>query len=457
MTSSNSTTPDITIVGAGLAGSLLAVELARLGQAVRVFERYPDPRRHQVPAGRSINLALAERGRAALERAGLLQQVEKFALPMAGRMLHDRFGETRLQPYGQRADEVIWSVHRGHLNLALLDAAERAGVTLHFDRQLDSVDFRTRRLDFRDSDGQLHQAGFQLAIGADGAGSALRRAMDKILPLGQREEPLGHGYLELTIPPDHDGRFQMEPEALHIWPRGGYMMIALPNPDASFTCTLFLATGAAEDGQPSFDQLSNRAEMRHFLEAEFADAVARMPNLDRELAENPIGYLATLYVDHWHLGDRAVLLGDAAHAIVPFHGQGMNAAFEDVIALADRLTRLGPDESVLADFVAERKPNADAIAAMALDNYLEMRDRVRDPHFQLVKELEWALEKRLPGRFIPRYQMVMFHPEIPYVEAWRRGERQRILLEALTAGHDHFSAIDMDQAEAQAIAELDWI
>lgn len=446
----------ITIIGAGLAGSLLAVELARLGQSVSVFERYPDPRRQQAPAGRSINLALAERGRAALARAGLLKQVEEFALPMAGRMLHDRSGETRLQPYGQQDDEVIWSVHRGNLNLALINAAEQAGVTLHFDRQLDSVDFQNRRLAFHDRNSQPHQADFRLAVGADGAGSALRQAMDRVHPVGQREQPLGHGYLELTIPPGEDGQFQLEPEALHIWPRGGYMMIALPNPDASFTCTLFLATAGTDD-QPGFDQLSDTPAMRRFLEANFADAVSLMPDLEQELANHPVGYLATLYVDHWHLGDRAVLIGDAAHAIVPFHGQGMNAAFEDVIALADRLVTGGIGESVLADFVTDRKPNADAIAAMALDNYLEMRDRVRDPHFHLIKELEWALEKRLPGRFIPRYQMVMFHPEIPYAEAWRRGERQRELLESLTDGRDSIGEIDLDMAEARVVGELDWI
>ncbi len=454
----------ITIVGAGLAGSLLAVELARLGQSVTVYERYPDPRRQQAPAGRSINLALAERGRSALARAGLLEQIEEFALPMAGRMLHDPSGDTRLQPYGQQDDEVIWSVHRGNLNLALINAAERAGVSLHFDRQLDSVDFQNRRLAFRDSNDQPHQADFRLAIGADGAGSALRQAMDRIHPVGQREEPLGHGYLELTIPPGEDGQFQLESDALHIWPRGGYMMIALPNPDASFTCTLFLAT-AGDNDQPGFDQLSDPADMRRFLKANFADAVSLMPNLDQELAEHPVGYLATLYVDRWHLDDRAVLIGDAAHAIVPFHGQGMNAAFEDVIALADCLTDCmtdslvtkSADEKVLADFVAERKPNADAIAAMALDNYLEMRDRVRDPRFHLIKELEWALENRLPGRFIPRYQMVMFHPEISYAEAWRRGERQRELLESLTDGRDSISEVDLDRAEARVVRELDWI
>ncbi|TVQ35677.1 MAG: FAD-dependent monooxygenase [Wenzhouxiangella sp.] len=438
------------IVGAGLAGSLLAVLLARRGYHVDLFERYPDPRRNTIPAGRSINLALAERGRAALHHADLLERVERFALPMAGRMLHDEAGKTRLQRYGQRADEVIWSVHRGHLNQTLLDAAEAQGVVIHFDRRLSTADFDSRRLEFEDSEAGRHRHDFELVIGCDGAGSALRQAMQSETELGVREQALGHGYLELGIPADRDGNFRMDPEALHIWPRGGFMMIALPNPDASFTCTLFLEN----DGSPGFRQLQDPADMRAFLEREFPDALALMPDLDRELAEHPVGFLGTLYVDQWVLDDKAVLMGDAAHAIVPFHGQGMNAAFEDTVAL-DRLLAEHDDRALaLQAFQAERKPNADAIAAMALDNYLEMRDRVRDPRFHLQKALEWELEKALPGRFIPRYAMVMFHPEIPYAEAHQRGEHQARLLEQLTANHESLETIDLEAASAKA---RDWL
>jgi kynurenine 3-monooxygenase len=443
-------TKTVTIVGAGLAGSLLAALLARRGKAVELFERFPDPRRNSVPAGRSINLALAERGRSALAAAGLLERVEQFALPMAGRMLHDEQGNTRLQRYGRHDDEVIWSVHRGHLNIALLDAAEEAGVHNQFERKLHSVNFEERQLCFTDPTGQQHSHDFELVIGADGAGSALRQAMNEVTRLGVREEPLGHGYLELTIAPSDDGDFRMAPDALHIWPRGRFMMIALPNPDKSFTCTLFLDT----DGSPGFKQLKSPRDRRAFLEQHFADAVAMMPELDRELAENPVGYLATLYVDRWHLNDRALLLGDAAHAIVPFHGQGMNAAFEDTVALAELLDQHAETGMALSAFVAERKPNADAIAAMALDNYLEMRDRVRDPRFHLKKELEWALEQRLPGQFIPRYSMVMFHPEISYAEAFRRGRIQAELLDSLTSGHESLDSINLDEACRQAAGAL---
>ncbi len=436
----------IVLVGAGLAGSLLAVLMARNGQPVSLYERYPDPRKQTVPAGRSINLALAERGRMALARADLLDTVEAFALPMIGRMLHDDKGQTQLQKYGQRDDEVIWSVHRGHLNQALLDAAEAQGVEIHFGHRLDGADFEQQRLHFIDQDDQACPVDFDLVIGSDGAGSALRKAMDAVSPLGVREEPLGHGYLELTIPPGPVGNFQMDPEALHIWPRGGYMMIALPNPDRSFTCTLFLQN----EGEPGFDQLAAAKDMRAFLEQAFPDAVALMPDLDRELAEHPVGFLGTLYVDQWQLDRRAIILGDAAHAIVPFHGQGMNAAFEDTVALADRLANEPDRQQALADFQRERKPNADAIAAMALDNYLEMRDRVREPRFHLKKQLEWALEARLPGEFIPRYQMVMFHPEIPYAEAWARGERQAALLDRLTEHREQLDEIDLNDACEQA-------
>jgi kynurenine 3-monooxygenase len=440
----------ITIVGAGLAGTLLAVLLTRRGARVDLFERYPDPRAKRIPAGRSINLALAERGRSALDAAGLLERVEEFALPMAGRMLHDSNGGTLFQSYGQRADEVIWSVHRGQLNRTLLDAAEDSGVKIHFDRALAEVDFDERRLTFTDDDGAEHRHSFELAVGADGAGSALRRAMDRLEPLGVREEPLGHGYMELTIPPGPDGEFRMRADALHIWPRGGFMMIALPNPDGSFTCTLFLDN----DGDPGFQQLDSAAAKRAFVEAQFADAVALMPDMDDELASNPVGYLATLYVDRWTLDDRAVILGDAAHAIVPFHGQGMNAAFEDTVALVNHLESNRDRQRALEAFQAERKPNADAIAAMALDNYLEMRDRVRDPRFQLQKELEFALEKRMPDRFIPRYSMVMFHADIPYAQALERGNQQARLLEALSRDHRSIEAIDLDAAADRVRREL---
>ncbi|MEN1727513.1 MAG: FAD-dependent monooxygenase, partial [Pseudomonadota bacterium] len=314
------------------------------------------------------------------------------------------------------------------------------------------VDFNARNLDFIRENESRHSAPFRLLIGADGAGSAVRRAMASVTRLGITEAPLGHGYRELTIPPGADGDFQLSPEALHIWPRGGYMMIALPNPDCSFTCTLFLARESERPDQPSFAALADDQAMQDFLRREFPDAVDLISDLAQELANRPVGFLGTLYVDQWHLDDQAILIGDAAHAIVPFHGQGMNSALEDVRILVDHFDRFGPSSEALNRFFKARKPNADAIAAMALENYIEMRDQVRDPQFHLMKALAWALESRLGDDFIPRYQMVMFHAEIPYAEAQARGHRQRKLLREFVAGKTDLDQIDLDAACEQARA-----
>lgn len=430
----------ITIVGAGLAGSLLAVLLARRGFDVQLFERFPDQRRATIPAGRSINLALAERGRTALRRAGLLDSVDAFAIPMAGRMLHEPGETPHLQRYGQRDDEVIYSVHRAKLNQHLLNAAETAGAAIHFERCLQSVDFDAGTACFIDRQGTAHEHSFEVIIGADGAGSAVRAAMAEVADIGTREEPLDHGYKELTIPPG-PGADGMETHALHIWPRGGYMMIALPNPDGSFTCTLFLP----RKGEPSFEMLDAWPKRRAFMNESFPDAVPLIPELEREFQDNPVGYLGTLRCDRWHLDGRALILGDASHAVVPFHGQGMNAAFEDVAELDRLLEQPGGWSERFAEFQRRRKPNADAIATMALENYEEMRSAVRDPRFHLKKQLEWELERRLPGRFIPRYSMVMFHT-LPYVEAQTRGRAQAELLTRYTEGKTLLEDIDLEGA-----------
>lgn len=437
----------ITVVGAGLAGSLLAVLFARRGFEVDVFERNPDQRTTPTPAGRSINLALAERGRHALRQAGLIEKVDRFAIPMRGRMLHEPGRPPRLQRYGSRPGEVIWSVHRARLNRALLDAADQAGVALHFDRRLVDADFERRLARYASGNGTMHELDFDVMIGADGAGSAVRAAVMRVRDLGLREVGLDHGYKELGMPAA-DGEFALEPEALHIWPRGDFMMIALPNPDKSFTATLFLP----ETGDPSFAQLQSWPAQRAFMQREFPDAVALMPRLNEDFARNPVGFLGTVYLDRWHLEDRVLLVGDAAHAIVPFHGQGMNAAFEDCVILADMFT--GPDQDrVFEAFFQARKPDADAIAQMAMENYAEMRAAVRDPRFHLKKELEWALEERLPGRFIPRYSMVMFH-RIPYREAHERGAIQADILERFTSSASGMADIDLEEAVAVCRARL---
>ena len=434
----------ITIVGAGLAGALLATLLAQRGWTVDVYEKRSDPRVQGYGGGRSINLALAERGRHALRLAGGDDEVMAQAVMMRGRMVHFLDGRTDLQRYGKDDSEVIWSVHRGELNLILLDIAEDAGARLHFHRGLASADFDARIARFRDDrDGSLHEVGFESLIGADGAGSALRAAMLQAADLGERTEFLGHSYKELEIPPSPDGGFSIEPNALHIWPRGRYMCIALPNDEHTFTVTLFLPN----EGDPSFETIRTGSDARALFERDFADALPLIPNLERDFEQNPAGLLATLYLDNWHLDGRAVLLGDAAHAMVPFHGQGMNCAFEDCVALADHLERNADRAAAFAAFQAERLPNARAIQQMAVENYLEMRDRVDDDDYLLQRALERKLAERHPDRFVPRYAMVTFR-RLPYAVAFERGQVQRDLLVDLTRGHASLDTLDWDRVDA---------
>jgi kynurenine 3-monooxygenase len=440
----------VTIIGAGLVGSLLATLLAQRGLRVEVFERRPDPRVHGFLGGRSINLALAERGLNALRHAGVADDVLQQAVMMRGRMVHTE-GAANLQRYGRDDSEVIWSVSRGDLNMLLMDAAERAGAVLHFDAALAEADFANGTITLADTAGARREHPSAMLLGCDGAGSALRAAMARSLDLGERVEPLGHGYKELEIPPGKESPFAIEPHALHIWPHGHYMCIALPNAQGSFTVTLFLPN---EGPYPSFATLPDVRAARAFFEEQFPDALALMPTFDEDWRAHPVGQLATLYLDRWHLDGRALLLGDAAHAIVPFHGQGMNAGFEDAAELAD-LLQAQPDDpaAVFARFQQRRKPNADAIAAMALENYVEMRDGVADPHYLLKREATAALTARAPTHFMSRYRMVSF-THLPYAYCLQRGREQDALLESLLAGKSRIEELDLDAAAARVRAEL---
>lgn len=446
----------ITLIGAGLAGSLLATVLARQGWEVEVFERRPDPRRKGFDGGRSINLALAERGLHALRQAGLEREVMAQAVMMRGRMVHFADGSTQLQRYGRDDSEVIWSVHRGRLNLMLLDAAQAAGATVRFNQRLEYVDFESRRFVVVDDvERTRHEHEFTTLIGADGAGSALRLAMHARSPLGERFEPLGHGYKELEIPPAADGSFRIEPNALHIWPRGGYMCIALPNSERTFTVTLFLPNQSVSDrSDPSFASVQTATQARQLFERDFADALPLLPDLEHDFVSNPTGLLGTLSLDNWHLDGRAVLLGDAAHAMVPFHGQGMNCAFEDCIELAHRIEVADDFSAAYREFEEVRRPNAQAIQQMALENYIEMRDRVDDPDFLLQRQLERLLAERHPERFVPRYAMVTFR-RVPYLTAFDRGQVQREILVEATRGHPSLDTVDLAAIDAQVMARLD--
>jgi kynurenine 3-monooxygenase len=423
----------VNIVGAGLAGALLAVLLARRGFAVNVYERRPDPRLAASERGRSINLALAARGIAALDRAGMMERIRPLLIPMRGRMVHSLSGETQLQPYGQRQSEVIYSVSRSDLNRVLIEeAARHPRVRLSFRQTCVAASPETGSLRLREENtGSESDVPIAATFATDGAGSTVRSSLARAGLISVREDWLDHDYKELTLPAARDGHYQMVPDALHIWPRGGFMLIALPNTDGSFTATLFLA----RSGIDSFDSLTSPEQVRALFQRQFADAVQLMPHLVAEFTAHPQGQLGTVYAQPWHIGGRILLLGDAAHAIVPFHGQGMNAAFEDCLVLDGLLDQHDTWEALFAEFERSRIPNAAAIARMALENYIEMRDAVRDPAYIRRKALAMALERRFPDRFIPRYSMVMFHPEISYAEALRRGTVQDgILAELDTRG-----------------------
>ena len=444
----------ITIIGAGLAGALLATLLARRGWSVDVYEKRGDPRLRGYEGGRSINLALAERGLHALRLAGADEQVMAHAVMMRGRMVHFADGRTELQRYGRDDSEVIWSVNRGELNVILLDIAERAGARLHFHRGLNSVDFDARIARFDSGAGPGAdtpdlEIGFDTLVGADGAGSSLRTAMRACTELGERTEFLGHSYKELEIPPAKDGGFSIEPNALHIWPRGRYMCIALPNDERTFTVTLFLPN----EGDPGFATVRDGKDARALFARDFADALPLIPELARDFEHNPTGLLATLYLDRWHLDHRAVLLGDAAHAMVPFHGQGMNCAFEDCMALAEHLESGVDRSAAFAAFQVERLPNARAIQAMALENYLEMRDRVDNPEYLIQRALELQLAERYPDRFVPRYAMVTFR-RLPYALAFERGDVQRELLVELTRGLSSLDNLDWNRVQTLLLDRL---
>ncbi len=439
----------ITIAGAGLAGALLATLLARKGWKVEVFEKRPDPRVKGYEGGRSINLALAERGLHALREAGLNDAVMKQAVMMRGRMVHMKNGDTQLQRYGKDDSEVIWSVHRGELNITLLNAAEAAGAKISFNQRIETIDFDNKNIHLvNDHDRTTSELNFGVLIGADGAGSGVRTALKNKNHLTECFESLGHSYKELEIPPSAAGEFRIEANALHIWPRGGYMCIALPNTEKTFTVTLFLPN----EGNPSFETLPDLAAARKFFEEEFADALPLMPQFDEDFINNPTSGLSTLYCDNWHLDGRVVLLGDAAHAMVPFHGQGMNCAFEDCLALVHHIEHSENWETAFSQFEQERKPNALAIQTMAIENYVEMRDLVDDPDFLLQRQLERALAERYLGVFIPRYAMVSFS-RVPYRVAYERGLLQRALLVQATEGKRSLADIDVTKFD-EKIAEL---
>ncbi|WP_306205490.1 FAD-dependent oxidoreductase [Actinoplanes sp. RD1] len=415
----------VAIAGAGLTGSLLACYLGRRGYTVDVYERRADPRVTGGERGRSINLALSERGIDALRRIGLDAEVLADALPMTGRMVHPLGAEANFQPYSLAGDRAINSISRGALNNALLDAAEATeGVTVHFEHALSALDPETGTLGFADGT----QAKADIVLGADGAGSATRKLLAEYAgpALTSDVDYLDYGYKELTVPAI-GGEFAFDPGALHIWPRGTSMMIALPNPDRSFTGTLFWP----KTGAGSFAALDTAEAVEEHFRENYPDLPGLIPTLAEDYLANPVGSLGTVTCTPWQLLGRAALIGDAAHAILPFYGQGANCAFEDVVELDRCLTETGGDWSVaLPEYERRRRDNAAAIAEMASNNFVEMRDKVADPVFKLGKSIEHTLERLLPDLYVSRYELVSFSLT-PYEQIRRRVRRQHQVLGAL--------------------------
>jgi kynurenine 3-monooxygenase len=434
----------VTLIGAGLNGPLLAILLMQRGLAVEMYERRPDMRRVRMSAGRSINLAISTRGIYALRQAGLWEKMRSIIIPMKGRMMHSVAGELTFQPYGKNDTEVINSISRAELNMALMNAAEEQGARISFHQRCTGYDVKTGEIRVRNEEtGEEEIRGTEVVIGCDGAGSALRAEMLKLNRFNFSQEYLDYGYKELTIPAGAGGRHLLETNALHIWPRGDHMLIALPNIDGTFACIFFLPFEGAE----SFASLGTELDVIRFFKERFPDALRLMPQLADNYAANPTGAMVTIKCSPWHVEGRALLLGDAAHAIVPFFGQGINCGFEDCSYLVELLDRHGAHWGrVFADFEKDRKMNTDAIADMAIENFTEMRDRVGDSRFLLRKKVELALEAKYPGLFVPKYAMVTFH-RIPYSVAQARGDVQDRMLGELCNGVDRVEDLDWNKAD----------
>jgi kynurenine 3-monooxygenase len=426
----------ITILGAGLVGSLLAIILRKRGYEVELFERRPDMRGATMSAGKSINLATSARGWKALEIAGLKAEMETLAIPMHGRYLHMTDGATAFQPYSKN-NEAIYSISRGDLNKKLMTTAQKLGVTISFEHRCTHVDVQENKVFFELPDKTQKEIHADLLFGADGAFSALRDSYTRLPKVSCDQDYLEYGYKELCILPGKKGEWLMEKNALHIWPRGKYMLIALPNTDGSFTCTLFMPY----EGEASLAMLDTEQAVNDFFGRQFADAKALMPGLASDFFSNPTGTLITTHISKWHHKGLSALIGDAAHAIVPFYGQGMNAGFEDCTVLNGLLDEHGQDwDTVLPEYEIKRKINGDSVASLALLNFTEMRDKVADPVFLERKKIEKELGKRYPSLFVSVYEMVSFS-HTPYHTAMQCIQAQDRLLQRIMSEGDFFKNI----------------
>ncbi len=444
---------NINIVGAGLVGSLLSIYLAKRGHKINVFERRADMRKTSVYAGRSINLALSDRGWRGLKGVGIADEIMKIAIPMYGRQIHNLDGTQVFQPYGKK-EQAIYSVSRAEINMRLMDLAEeQENVKIHFDERCTNIDRSSLTAHFENNSTQEKTSyKSDLLFGADGAFAASRLNMQLSSDRFEyNQHYITAGYKELIIPPGPNGEFLLENNALHIWPRGSFMMIALPNPDGNFTCTLFMPF----EGEKSFAKLKSREDVKKFFDEEFASAVPLMPTLLDDFFNNPTSSLVTVKCFPWTFDHKIALIGDAAHAIVPFYGQGMNCGFEDCVVLNELIDKHGDDwNAILDEYQALRKPDGDAIADMAEANFIEMRDKTADKTFLLQKKIEARFAEKYPDKWIPFYSMVTYSPHIRYSTALREGQRQQAIMDKVMATPNIESKWESEEVDQMILSLL---
>lgn len=445
---------NILIIGAGLCGSLLALRLAQRGYKVDVYESRPDLRKAAISAGRSINLALSDRGFKALRLCGVEEKAREICIPMFGRLMHDREGNTFASNYSGRENEYINSISRGDLNGILLTEAEKhENVNIYFNKKCKKVAIEKNIAHFKDyNTKEEFPVIADVIFGTDGAGSSLRKSyyLERKFLFSYAQNYLNHGYKELEIPADKNGNHQISKGHLHIWPRGDFMLIALPNLDGSFTVTLFLSY---DEGEFNFENLTSEEKITTFFEKEFPDALALIPNIKEEFLNNPTGALGTVKCSPWSYQNKTILMGDAAHAIVPFYGQGMNASFEDVVVFDEILSRNNDWKTVFREYQKARKNDTDAIADLAIDNFQEMKDHVSNPLFKEKRKIEMDLEKTFPTQYFSKYSLVTFNENIGYEEAMKRGRAQDKALLNLIADDEVHTHLNMSKDELKIILE----
>ena len=443
----------VTIVGAGLVGSLLSIYLSKRGYKVNVFERRADMRLETMSAGRSINLALSDRGWRGLEGVGIAEDIKKISIPMYGRFIHHKDGTNAYQPYG-KDNQAIYSVSRADINMKLMDLAEQQeNVNIQFNKKCTLINRKDLAITFEDNlTKETSNSSADLLFGADGAFASSRLSIQlQSDRFEYNQHYIDCGYKELIIPAGKNGEFLLDKNALHIWPRGSFMMIALPNPDGNFTCTLFLPF----EGEKSFSNLKTDKQVEEFFKSEFSDAFTLMPTLISDFKTNATASLVTVKCAPWVFDNKIGLIGDAAHAIVPFYGQGMNCGFEDCVVLNELIEKHNDDwDIIFPEYEQLRKPDGDAIADLAIANFVEMRDKTADPKFILQKKIEAKFSQHYPDKWIPLYSMVTYSPHIRYSTALKEGQKQQKIMDEIMAFNNIESIWESDEIESEILKRI---